>query len=169
MTDTVELLEKAGKAVLPWTTGANTPEPNRLDVHIEPSSLKPAVIALMKAHWGYFAALTGIDQPPSGEGESVLEGRVELLYHFCNGAAIFTLRMSVPYSDAKIDSICDILPSATLYERELIEMLGVECVNTPSTDKLLLADDWPDGVYPLRKSFTGFAKLDEEAHDGSPA
>ena len=127
---------------------------------IEPGSLKPAVKALLKAHWGYFAALTGLDQPPTGEGETAVEGRVELLYHFCNGAAVLTLRMSVPYSDAKIDSICDILPSATLYERELIEMFGVECVDTPSTEKLLLSDDWPDGVYPLRKSFTGFAKLE---------
>ena len=24
-------------------------------------------------------------------------------------------------------------------------------------DRLVLPDDWPDGVYPLRKSFTGFA------------
>ena len=38
-----------------------------------------------------------------------------------------------------------------------------------AVEKLLLSDDWPDGVYPLRKSFTGFAKLDEEAQDGSPA
>ena len=68
MTVTVDLLEKAEKVVKPWTTAANTPEPNRLDAHIEPGSLKPAVAALLKAHWGYFAALTGLDQPPAGEG-----------------------------------------------------------------------------------------------------
>jgi Ni,Fe-hydrogenase III component G len=28
-------------------------------------------------------------------------------------------------------------------------------VGTPDPGKLLLPDDWPDGVYPLRKSFTG--------------
>jgi Ni,Fe-hydrogenase III component G len=46
---------------------------------------------------------------------------------------------------------------ATLYERELIEMFGITIEGTPNTDKLLLPDDWPAGVYPLRKEFTGFA------------
>ncbi len=35
-------------------------------------------------------------------------------------------------------------------------MFGITVEGTPVTDKLLLPDDWPDGVYPLRKSFTGF-------------
>jgi Ni,Fe-hydrogenase III component G len=37
-----------------------------------------------------------------------------------------------------------------------MELFGVEIVGTPDTDRLVLPDDWPHGVYPLRKSFTGF-------------
>ena len=35
-------------------------------------------------------------------------------------------------------------------------MFGMTITGTPNTEKLLLPDDWPDGVYPLRKSFHGF-------------
>jgi len=63
--------------------------------------------------------------------------------------------VSVTYHDAKVPSICHIIPSATLYERELMEMFGITVEGTPDTGKLLLPDDWPDGVYPLRKSFKG--------------
>ena len=32
---------------------------------------------------------------------------------------------------------------------------GFVIEGTPVPDRLVLPDDWPDGVYPLRKSFTG--------------
>jgi len=66
------------------------------------------------------------------------------------------VRVLLPYSQAAIPSICSVLPAASLYERELMEMFGIDVQGTPVTQKLLLPDDWPDGVYPLRKSFTGF-------------
>ena len=90
------------------------------------------------------------------------EGQIEVLYHFCEGAAIATLRVMVNYSNAVVPSICPVYPSATLYEREMIEMFGVEITGTPNTDKLVLPDDWPAGVYPLRKSFTGFETSSSE-------
>ena len=74
-----------------------------------------------------------------------------MLYHFCRGAAIATVRVSLPYDDPTIDTICDILSSASLYEREAAELVGVDFNGTPNTDRLVLPDSWPDGVYPLRK------------------
>ena len=93
-----------------------------------------------------------------GSNEKVIlpdKGNVEVLYHFCSGPAILTLRVSLPYAQASLDSICDVIPSASLYEREAMELLGVEFVGTPSTEHLLLPDQWPENVFPLRKSFTG--------------
>jgi NADH:ubiquinone oxidoreductase subunit C len=167
--DASNFFEGVSRLLEPWTLKTVAPEGNRLDVYIEPASLLPAINALIKARWGYFSAITGLDQPPSGEGEQIVEGQIELLYHFCQGPAVLTLRTSVPYSQPVLDSICDLLPSATLYERELIEMFGVVLEGTTSTERLLLSDDWPDGVYPLRKSFTGFDEHHQEAQDGSPA
>ena len=163
---TPEEMLQAGKDVLqPWTLSESTPEVNRLDIAIKAADIKACVKALVDAKWGYLSAITALDWPEyaSAEGSSektILpdQGNVEVLYHFCNGPAIITLRTKLPYAAAGIDSICDIIPSATLYEREAMELLGVDFIGTPSMERLLLPDDWPANVYPLRKAFIGLEK-----------
>lgn len=157
---TTQALEKAQKLLEPWAEQVNSPEENRLDVVVKPQDLKAAFGALVQDEWGYLAAISALDLPaPAGEGEASdapAEGRIEVLYHLCRGAAVATLRVRVPYSDAVIPSICDLYPAATLYEREAMELLGVVFEGTPDSEHLVLPDEWPAGVYPLRKSFTGF-------------
>lgn len=166
-------LEKAQALLSQWAVSVATPEPNRLDVEITPDNLLPAIKVVAKAivttPWGSFSAMTGLDLPPGGEGEAAVEGQIEVLYHFCMKADVLTIRTRVPYSHAVLDSICDALPSATLYEREMMEMFGIDFTGTPSRARLLLADDWPGDVFPLRKSFTGMNKAEEEVQDGSTA
>ena len=123
----------------------------RLDVYLPADKLLDEIRTLAKAGWRYLSAITGMDTPPAEDGSA--EGRIEILYHFCEGPCVLTLRISVPYSHPVAPSVCSLIPYATLYERELIEMFGVELEGTPSTARLLLPDDWPDGVYPLRKAF----------------
>jgi Ni,Fe-hydrogenase III component G len=141
----------------------NYVESNRLDVFIERAHLKPAIQAILAAKWGLLSAITGLDHPGQPDGNTILEtkDRLEVLYHFCQKSVIVTLRVSLPYADAVLPSICDLIPVATLYERELTEMFGVEVENTPDPSRLLLPDDWPDGIYPLRKSFKGLENLVE--------
>ncbi len=154
-TDTA--LQKAETLLQPIATGFARPATNRLDAVVAADKLPAAVGALVDAHWGYLSAVTGLDQAPAAPkaGEPAGEGSVEALYHFCEGDAVATLRVTVPYGAATIPSICHLIPSATLYERELAEMFGVTVAGTPDSSHLLLPDEWPAGVYPLRKSFTG--------------
>jgi Ni,Fe-hydrogenase III component G len=128
----------------PWTRESRTPEPNRLDVTVESRDLPSAVRALDEAGWGYLAGITGLDQ-------GVEPDIIEVLYHFCEGAAVVTIRVHTPRECASVPTICDIIPSATLYERELAEMLGVEVQGMDYRVHLFLPDDWPPDVYPLRK------------------
>jgi Ni,Fe-hydrogenase III component G len=76
-----------------------------------------------------------------------------VLYHFCQDAAVATLRVPLPREAPVVPSICGLIPSASLFERELMEMFGVVCEGTPDPRRLFLPDDWPDGTYPLRKDF----------------
>lgn len=149
--DTTTLLQSAKTLLVPWTERIETPEINRLDVFIPPASVYEAVQTLFLAGGWYLSAITGLDSPPTESSE----GGIELLYHICQGPAIVSLRVLLPYSKPEVASICKIIPSASLYERELIEMLGVVIPDSPLQTKLLLPDDWPDSIYPLRKSFTG--------------
>ncbi len=143
---TEEALQTASQILSAWSEEASSPEPNRLDLILRPDQLLGAVQALVDARWGYLSAITGLDL-------GVEAGEIEALYHFCSGAAILTLRVRMPRSNPSVPSLYNILPSGRLYEREMMEMLGVEIVGHPNPTHLFLPDGWPEGVYPLRKDF----------------
>lgn len=169
-------LSAVEEALQPLVERLGFQEEYRLDAYLRSDRLLDAVHLLISLGWTHLSALTGLDlpepgpaaagapaiehpqalqdQPAAGSPDSA-EGRIELLYHFCEGRAIITLRTSLPYSRPVGPSVCGLLPYASLYERELIEMFGVTLEGTPETAKFLLPEDWPDGVYPLRKEFKG--------------
>ncbi|MCP5095876.1 MAG: NADH-quinone oxidoreductase subunit C [Chloroflexi bacterium] len=140
------LLETAVTILKPWTIEQTAPEPERIDVYIDKASLLPAVATILEAEWGYLAAITGMD--PGEDDENL-----EVLYHFCEGAAVVTLRVNVEKETAVLPSVCDLIPSASFFERELSEMFGIEITGTPDPSRLFLPDEWPEGTYPLRKAF----------------
>ena len=163
--DTEKLLQTAEEILKEFTLSTKKPEVDRLDVFIDAKNIKPAVKALIDAHWGYLSAITGLDNAEYQIDEATKEkkalpdaGSLELLYHFCDEAAVVTLRLSLPYTQPDVDTITDIISSVVLYEREAAELFGINFIGDPSKAHLVLPDDWPEGVYPLRKSFTGFEK-----------
>ena len=164
--DTKTAIQKAEELLKPWELSNSTPQDFRYDVVIAPENLHLAVMTLVENNWGYLIAITGIDRPVLKESEeNQPENQIEALYHFGEGAAVTTIHIFMPYSQLSIDSVCDLIPSASMYERELMEMLGVNIVDTPDRNKLVLPDEWPDGVYPLRKSFTGLNQVTFEEYE----
>jgi Ni,Fe-hydrogenase III component G len=151
MISTDDRLQQAEALLHAWATEPVRPEDNRLDVWIAAADLVAAVEALHGAGWGYLSAITGLDDGPAADGREA-DG-LQALYHFCGGAAVVTLRVRLPYEQPSVPSVCGVIPSASFFERELAEMFGVTVEGTPNPDRLFLPDDWPDGVYPLRKNF----------------
>jgi len=158
-------LEKSAALLEPLGAERSQPEKNRFDfVMQDAKTLHEGVRILHEARWGYLAAITGLDKAapvpkpkpgaaPDQAPAAQPAGNLEVLYHFCEGAAVVTLRVSLPYDAAAVPSICDVVPSASIYERELEEMFGVRVEGTPLKDPLLLPENWPQGVHPLRKAF----------------
>ncbi len=149
--DTNACLQSAQDLLTPLCERFTTPEAGRVDAYLPAERIAEAVQVMVNAGGWHLSAITGLDVPPT----ETTPGAIEMLYHFCQGAAVLSLRIQVPYDQPQAPSICPVIPSATLYERELMEMFGVFFEGTPSTDRLLLSDDWPANVYPLRKSFKG--------------
>ncbi|HEX7433534.1 MAG TPA: hypothetical protein VF326_07730, partial [Anaerolineaceae bacterium] len=54
-------LQNAIDLIRPWVVESRTPEANRLDAIVLSTNLYAAVSALVKAHWGYLSAITGLD------------------------------------------------------------------------------------------------------------
>lgn len=148
-------LKQAEEILKPLTGAILRKEENRIDAVVEIEKLKPAMKAMADHRWGYLMAITGLDHPAT---EDQKEGVLEVVYLFANENSICGIRTVAPYSNPVVPTVCDIFPNATLYERELMELLGVDVEGTPVRDRLVLSDDWPQGVYPLRKSFTGLPK-----------
>lgn len=124
-----------------------TPEMNRIDVFmLTPTDLVTAAAGLRVKRLGNLLAITGLD--PSEESPEL-----EVLYHFSGGAVVITLRFRLPKSEPVINSLCEIIPSAEPFERELSEMFGVTVSGLPNPDHLYLPDDWLAGEYPLRKEY----------------
>ena len=144
--NTENALQTAESLLTAWTTDADMPAANRLDVMIDVADLVAAVRALDQSGWGYLAAITGLDLGPEA-------GAMEVLYHFCAGATVVTLRVKVARETAVVPTVCGLIPSASCFERELSEMFGITVAGTPNPDRLFLPDEWPEAVYPLRKDF----------------
>ena len=92
-----------------------------------------------------FVILTGIDS----------DDCFEILYHFSNdqtGTVVTAKAFIRNREKPTIESITPFVPAAEWIERELHDILGINFENHPNLRRLILSDDWPEGVYPLRKA-----------------
>jgi len=78
----------------------------------------------------------------------------EIIYHFSfdKEGKIFSVRTLIEDKlNPEIDSITPIIKGAEWIEREIWEMLGINFKGHPNLKRLLLAEDWPEGKFPLRR------------------
>jgi len=64
----------------------------------------------------------------------------------------------LPPDDPKIKSITPEYPGANWYEREARDVIGIEPEGHPDPRKLVVPDDLPEGIYPLRRDYPHYAK-----------
>jgi Ni,Fe-hydrogenase III component G len=91
-----------------------------------------------------FCIATGIDA----------EDCFEVVYHFSydqTGCVINVKAFIRDRENPAIESIAPFLPAAEWIEREIHDILGIDFKNHPNLRRLILADDWPAGVHPMRK------------------
>ena len=115
----------------------------RIFVNVAKEDVKEVVRFLYQDLGARFSIASGIDTPIG----------VEMLYHmaFDRLGVIVSVRVLVEKPDLTIDSFTSFMPATEWIERELHEMLGVNFPGHPGLKRLLLPDDWPEGVYPFRK------------------
>jgi membrane-bound hydrogenase subunit beta len=77
----------------------------------------------------------------------------EILYHLSWENNEITVRVVIPRENPEIPTVTPILPGALTYEREIQDLFGIRVRNIPDPRRIILPDDWPAGVYPLRKDY----------------
>ena len=62
-----------------------------------------------------------------------------------------TVKTLIPGSDPTFPSVTPLVPACVWYEREAYDIFGLVAEGLPDKRRLVLSDDWPDGLHPLRK------------------
>jgi len=122
----------------------SVPRARRVFARIDGRKLREAIQFLRDEGFIHLSTITGLE----------VEDGIELLYHLNKEGTELTLRVKLPLNEAVAPSITDIILGAVLYEREVHDLLGVEFQGHLSLTPLILPDEWPEGVHPLRKHWT---------------
>ncbi len=116
----------------------------RIFIDTSSDKLRDLIIRLGKiAGPLHISTITGID----------CKEYLELIYHIWSMSmkVEFSIRVKVDRNNPVVKTITDLIPGATLYEREVYDLLGVKFEGHPELKRLILPEDWPEGIYPLRK------------------
>ncbi|MCD6399520.1 NADH-quinone oxidoreductase subunit C [candidate division WOR-3 bacterium] len=116
----------------------------RIYITVDKKDLKKAVKIVFKNMGARYVIVTGVDN----------FNKFELLYHFSfdkEGGIITSFRVFLDKEKAEIETLSDLIPGIAWIEREIWELLGINFAGHPNLTHLLLREDWPEGLYPLRK------------------
>jgi len=119
--------------------------PRRGWLRIAPAGVREMARIMFCEQRARLATATGID---------VRDG-IDILYHWALDADkyVVTVKALAARPAMAIDSVGQDLPAADWIEREMHDLLGASFTGHPDMRRLLLADDWPEGVHPLRRGF----------------
>ncbi|MGD9498629.1 MAG: NADH-quinone oxidoreductase subunit C, partial [Armatimonadota bacterium] len=144
-----QIVERMGTRIGDGLLESHSRGNNRLYLTIDPGAVVDAADELFNAMGARYVISAGTDQR-ADHGAFL----VSHFFSFDADDIYVAVHARVPESVARIDSITPTVPGAGWAERELRDVIGVEPVGHPDPRRLVLADDWPDGVYPLRCDFS---------------
>ena len=124
--------------------------PKRVYIEIKPESIVKVANYIFKDLGARFNIASGVD----------VRYHMEILYHFTieETNLLISLRVKLPKSNLEIDSLSSTIEATNWIEREIHELLGINFKDHPDLRRLLLSDEWPEGVYPLRRDYKEWDK-----------
>lgn len=133
--DIIKVFEKTGKKVY---------------IDIRPEALTKIATYIFRDLDARFNIASGVD----------VRHHMEILYHFTIDEIdlLISLRVVLEKTKLEIDSLAPVFEAANWIEREIHELLGIEFKGHPDMRKLLLPEEWPEGVYPLRRDYEEWDK-----------
>ncbi len=125
---------------------------NRVYIDIKPGSLVSVATYVFNDLEARFNIATGVD----------VRYHMEILYHFTfeDLNLLISFRVKLPKDKLEIESLTSVFEGADWIEREMHELLGIDFKGHPDLRRLLLSEEWPEGVYPLR---CDYKEWDEKA------
>jgi Ni,Fe-hydrogenase III component G len=129
--------------------------PKRVYIELKPESLVKVATYIFKDLGARLNIASGVDT----------QANIEILYHFSIENfepeflnLIISFRVKLDRNKPAIDSLAPVFNGANWIEREMHDILGINFEGHPDLRKLLLPDEWPEGVYPLRRDYKEWDK-----------
>jgi Ni,Fe-hydrogenase III large subunit/Ni,Fe-hydrogenase III component G len=127
-------------------TGVSAPRPGRLTLDVAAEAAPEAARVLFAELGARYVISVGADRRHCGAGFEVLHCfAFDRLHLRC------MVRVSLPATRPEVPSITPVVPGAAWAELEMHDLLGIESRGHPEPRPLVLPDDFPKWVYPLRK------------------
>lgn len=120
---------------------------NQVTLTVKTNMLPDVVSYLYYQHEGWLPLVFGNDERAMHGNYAVyyvlsMEGEVK---------SFVTIKALVDPVSLEFPSVTPKVPAAVWGERELFDMYGLKAVGLPDQRRLVLPDDWPEDLYPLRK------------------
>ena len=139
------ILKALGDALGDRILQTGTLRPEKVLVQVDVGAHRDAIKVILKQDENAgVSAITGVD----------LGKTIKLLYHIRACNTIITIGVELPKENAKIESMTDLISGANFHEKEVSDLFGVTFEGHPNPKRLILPEDWPENVFPLRKDFT---------------
>lgn len=119
----------------------------QLTITVKLNQLPEAVAYLYYQRGGWLSVVVGNDERP-------INGTFGLYYVLSmeeQDPCYVVVHAQVPEDKQEFPSVTPKVPACVWGEREIRDMFGLTPVGIPDARRLVLPDDWPEGLHPLRK------------------
>ena len=100
--------------------------------------------AVRQLKFPHLCTITGLDE----------QDKLSFIYHLAQDSGILlNIKTSVPKSNPVLKTVIPYFAGADIYEREVVDLLGVKVEGLEPGNRYPLPDNWPAGQYPLRKDW----------------
>ena len=128
----------------------------------DPDQLEIFSFAMEKWKAWHLIAMSSLDKP---------DGVIAAVYHFdirppFGGQVAISMDLMIDCDSRespKLTSVTKVIEGAQFFEREAHDLMGIVFEGNPNLSKLVLPDDFPDDVHPLRKDFLLEIQKEEQA------
>ena len=127
---------------------STTPNPRRLFMTVDRERMPEVADYLFNTVKARLVLSAGTDKSP-------INGTYEVSYIFSldQDNLMVAVKEIVDPADPRVPSLTNIIPGADWHEREMRDLLGIVPEGHPDPRRLIVSDDWPEDLYPLRKDF----------------
>ena len=138
-----KVIERIRKGVGGKLRRIEAKSPRRVYLDVAPQDLLDAVRYIFDDLQARYAIASGIE----------VEDGFEVLHHFVfdSDHVVVSVRVKASSEKPEVPSITSVVKGADFIEREMHDLLGIDFPGHPNMARLILAEDWPEGVYPLRR------------------